>query len=90
MICAKNIKTEKLNFLSARKIPNVKWNNTIKEEITAATPRPCDPYANKQIGKPILPVLGIINGGNSRIMSLVFNINRVAIPSKIKPKIASK
>ena len=36
----------------------------IKADIAAETPRPCEPYANKHIGNPMFPVLGIANGGN--------------------------
>ena len=52
----------------------------IKADIAAETPRPCDPYANKHIGKPILPVLGIVNGGNSLMISLVFRMKSIIIP----------
>ena len=43
----------------------VKCKRTTKEDIAAATPIPKDPYANRQIGIPILPVLGRKKGGNS-------------------------
>ena len=48
-----------------------------------ATPSPEDPYANKQIGTPILPVFGKISGGSSVIGSF-FKINK-----KITPTIAN-
>ena len=51
-----------------------------------ATPSPAVPYANKQIGMPIFPVFGKINGGNSLIKSF-FNINRNKIPTNEKPVI---
>ena len=73
-----------LNFLSARKIPNVKWHKIIIAEIAAATPNPWDPYANKHIGSPILPVFGIIKGGSSRIISLVLKKNKKITPIKAK------
>ena len=79
----------KLNFLLAKKTPKVKWNNITSEDIAAATPNPWLPYANKQIGKPILPVLGNIKGGNSLIISF-FKTNKKTIPVKAKPLIASK
>ena len=48
-----------------------KMKSIINEDIAPAIPNPCVPYANKQIGKPILPVLGIINGGSSIIISFL-------------------
>ena len=42
----------------------------------------------KQIGRPILPLLGSIKGGSSLIKSL-FVINKVIIPKKEKPIIAN-
>ena len=80
--------TCKLNFLSAKKTPNVKWHKMIKAEIAAETPRPWEPYANKHIGKPILPVLGIVKGGSSLIISLVFKRNNMIIPTIMNPTIA--
>ena len=80
--------TSKLNFLSAKKTPNVKWHKMIKAEIAAETPRPWEPYANKHIGKPILPVLGIVKGGSSLIISLVFKRNNIIIPTIMNPTIA--
>ncbi len=55
----------KSNFLLAKKMLAVKCKRTTKEDIAAATPIPKDPYANRQIGIPILPVLGRKKGGNS-------------------------
>ena len=80
--------TFKLNFLSAKNTPRVKWHKIIKAEIAADTPRPCEPYANKQIGKPILPVFGIANTGSSLIISLVLRIYNIIIPVIINPMIA--
>ena len=80
--------TCKLNFLSAKKTPKVKWHKIIKADIAADTPRPCEPYANKQIGKPILPVLGIVRGGSSLIISLVFKRYKIIVPTMINPTIA--
>src|SRR6056300_641347 len=41
-------------------------------ETTAdATPNPFAPYANRQIGSPIFPVFGKINGGNSVTKSIL-------------------
>ena len=77
-----------LNFLSARNTPKVKWHNIIKADIAAATPNPCDPYANKHIGNPMFPVLGITKGGSSRIISFVFKKNKKIIPIKVKTIIA--
>ena len=59
--------TLKLIFLLAKNIPKVKWDIIMTADIADATPRPSLPYANKQIGKPIFPQLGKINGGNSLI-----------------------
>ena len=59
----------KSNSLFAKKMFNVKCNNTTKEEIAAAIPIPNFPYANKHIGIPIFPVFGKINVGNSLIKS---------------------
>ena len=47
---------------------DIKSGNIIEftdEEIAAATPIPKVPYANKQIGMPMLPVFGKKNVGNS-------------------------
>ena len=57
-----NILNEKL-FL-ANKTPSVKWRRMITEAIEDATPNPAVPYANKQIGIPMFPVLGKIKGGS--------------------------
>ena len=81
--------TCKLNFLSAKKTPKVKWHKIIKADIAADTPRPCEPYANKQIGKPILPVFGKINGGSSVITSLFKNFRKI-IPITLNPVMAIK
>ena len=51
------------NFLLAKKMLAVKCKRTTRDDIAAATPIPKDPYANKQIGIPILPVLGRKKGG---------------------------
>ena len=81
--------TLKLNFLLAKKTPNVKWNKIIYDDIAPATPKPWEPYANKHMGKPIFPVLGSINGGNSIIGSF-FMKKRKIIPTIAKPIIANK
>ncbi len=60
----------------------------IKADMVAETPRPCGPYANKHIGKPILPVLGIVHGGSSLMISLVFRMKSIIIPVIKNPKIA--
>ena len=39
----------------------------ITQKIADAIPRPGFPYAKRHIGKPMLPVFGKINGGNSLI-----------------------
>ena len=75
--------TLKSNSLFAKKMFNVKCNNTTKDEIVAAIPMPNFPYANKHIGIPILPVLGKIKGGNSLIKSFFINIRKI---SPINPK----
>ena len=62
----------------------------ISADIAAETPKPCEPYANKHIGKPILPVLGMANGGSSRIISFVFCRNKIIMPTKLKAAIAMK
>ena len=41
------------------------------EAIAEATPRPWLPYAKRQIGTPILPVFGRINGGSSILKSFL-------------------
>ena len=56
------------------------------EAIADATPSPAVPYANKQIGIPMLPVLGKISGGSSLIKSF-FNNNKNKIPIIEKPLI---
>ena len=61
----------------------------INADIAAETPRPCEPYANKQIGKPMLPVLGIAKGGSSLMISLVFKRYNIIIPMIINPRIAN-
>ena len=58
--------------------------------IAAATPKPSNPYANKQIGKPIFPVLGIMNGGSSLIISFDLTKNKKITPIIAKPRIANK
>ena len=82
--------TFKLNFLSAKKTPRVKWHNIIKEVIDADTPNPLEPYANMQIGNPIFPVLGKIKGGSSLTISLVFNVYKVKMPTKANKPIAKR
>ena len=82
--------TSKLNFLSARKTPKVKWHKIINADIEAATPRPWDPYANKHIGRPIFPVFGITKGGNSLIISLVLKMYKNINPITKKQPIATK
>ena len=73
-----NISKEKLFF--ANKTPSVKWRRIITEAIADATPNPAVPYANKQIGIPMFPVLGKINGGSSLIKSF-FNNNKNKTPA---------
>ena len=51
-------------FLLAKKMLAVKCKRTTKDDMAAATPIPKEPYANKQIGIPIFPVLGKIKVGN--------------------------
>ncbi len=82
--------TSILNFLAARKTPNVKWHKIIKADMAAETPNPWEPYANRHIGKPIFPVLGITNGGNSLIISFVFCKYKKIIPTIKKKAIAIK
>ena len=48
-----------------------------------ATPKPAVPYANKQIGIPILPVFGKKYGGNSLEISF-FKKNKKITPIKAK------
>ena len=43
----------------------------ITEAIAEATPKPCVPYAKRQIGTPIFPVFGSINGGSSILRSFL-------------------
>ena len=59
--------TLKLIFLLAKNIPKVKCEIITTADIAEATPKPSWPYANKQIGKPMFPQFGRINGGNSVI-----------------------
>jgi len=59
------------------------------DDIVAAIPRPWLPYAKRQIGKPMFPVFGKINGGSSVIISLFRNLRNI-IPVIAKPKIANK
>ena len=61
----------------------------IKADIAAETPRPWEPYANKHIGNPIFPVFGIVNGGNSLMISLVFKRYNIITPVIINPPIAN-
>ena len=75
------------NFLLARNIFRVKCNRTTIDDIAAATPIPKDPYANKQIGMPMLPVLGRKKGGNSLEISF-FIKNKKIIPVKAKQESA--
>ena len=56
--------------------------------MAAETPNPCDPYANRHIGSPMLPVLGIVKGGNSLMISFVFRRYNIIIPVRINPQIA--
>jgi hypothetical protein len=58
------------------------------DDIVAAIPRPWLPYAKRQIGKPMFPVFGKINGGSSVIISLFRNLRNI-IPVIAKPKIAN-
>ena len=51
--------------------------------MAAATPIPKDPYANKQMGIPILPVFGKKYGGNSLEISF-FKKNKKITPIKAK------
>ena len=67
------------NFLLAKNILAVKWSKTTNDDIAAATPIPKVPYAKRQIGIPILPVLGRKNGGNSLEISF-FIKNKKTIP----------
>ena len=57
--------TFKSNSRFAKKMFKVKWSSTTNEDIAAAIPIPSLPYANKQIGIPILPVFGKKKVGNS-------------------------
>jgi hypothetical protein len=56
------------------------------DAIAEATPSPAVPYANKQIGIPMFPVLGKINGGSS-LMKSFFNNNKNRIPTRENPPI---
>ena len=60
----------------------------MRADIVAEKPKPWDPYANKHIGRPMLPVFGIINGGNSLIISLVFMRYNIITPVIKNPVIA--
>ena len=82
-------RTLKLIFLLAKKIPNVKWDIIITAEIAEATPKPSFPYAKRQIGRPIFPQLGKINGGSSLIKSLFCTI-RMTNPIIENPITANK
>ena len=71
------------NFLLAKKMLAVKCKRTTRDDIAAATPIPKDPYANKQIGIPILPVLGRKKGGNSLAISFfIKNKNMTPVIAK--------
>ena len=65
------------NFLLAKRIFRLKWKTTITDVTAAAIARPVLPYAKRQMGMPIFPVLGSINGGSSLYISLlrIFSIN---------------
>ena len=62
----------------------------MRADIVAEKPKPWDPYANKHMGRPMLPVFGITNGGNSLIMSFVFCINKKNIPTTKNKAIATR
>ena len=83
----KTILNEKLFF--AKKTPKVKWNKMITEATADATPKPWVPYAKRQIGIPILPVLGRINGGSSILKSFLRNESNIS-PIIVKPPIIIK
>ena len=59
------------NFLLAKRIFRLKWKTTITDVTAAAIARPILPYAKKQIGIPIFPVLGSIKGGSNLYISLL-------------------
>jgi hypothetical protein len=80
------IKILKENLFFAKKTPSVKWNKIITEAIAEATPRPWVPYAKRQIGIPIFPVFGRINGGSSILKSFLRK-NRSKRPTIAKPAI---
>ena len=82
--------TSKLNFLSAKKTPIVKWKRIINAEIAPATPKPDCPYANKLSGSPKFPVFGINKGGNSRIISFTFKKYNKETPTIKKHDMAIK
>ena len=69
----------KENFLFAKRIFSVKWKITIIDVIAAAIAKPTLPYAKRQIGIPIFPVFGRINGGRSLNISFP-RILRTKIP----------
>ena len=81
--------TSKENFLFAKKTPNVKWNKMMTDAMAEATPNPWIPYANRQIGMPILPVFGKIKGGNSMLRSFLSRKSAVS-PITAKPPIIIK
>ena len=64
-----------------RNIFKVKCKTTTNEEMADATPIPKVPYANKQIGIPILPVFGKKKGGSSLDISY-FIKNKKMTPVK--------
>ena len=78
----------KLNFLLAIKIPNVKWSSIIIAAIELAIEKPLSPYANRQIGRPKLPVFGSINGLSSVTGSLLSSFK--TITPKIEKQITKR
>ena len=68
------------NFLLAKSILRLKCKTTITEVTAAAIAKPIFPYAKRQIGIPILPVFGSINGGSSLLISF-FRILSTKIPN---------
>ena len=54
-----------------------------------ATPKPAVPYANKQIGTPMLPVFGKNKGGSSVIGSFFKNIKKKNPTTANAPKITT-
>ena len=81
--------TLKLNFLSAKKTPKVKWHSIIREviDVDTQTFRTICKHTN---GNPIFPLLGKIKGGSSLIISLVFNKYKVKMPTKPNKPIAKR